>query len=92
MANSANDETLEAIRQIIFDVLRVEPERVTRDSVLSDLGVVESIKLLRVAGKIERRFDIELDDELFFQGVSVGRLIDEISAQSADHNREEAAS
>ncbi|GAA2041422.1 acyl carrier protein [Streptomyces carpaticus] len=85
------DEIFPTLQQIVSDTLRVPIEQVTRESALSDLGMVESIKLLRVAGKIERRFDIELDDSLFFQGVSMGRLVDEIAAQRAAAVSGEAA-
>ncbi|AKG42755.1 hypothetical protein SXIM_13710 [Streptomyces xiamenensis] len=92
MAYSSDEqEIFETLRQIVSDTLRVPAERVTRESVLSDLGMVESIKLLRVAGKVERRFDIELDDSLFFQGVSLGRLVEEIAAQRAATVSGEAA-
>jgi acyl carrier protein len=48
------------------------------DAKIADLAHVESIKLLRIAGKIERRFDVELDDESIFRNGTFGDIVDEI--------------
>lgn len=74
-----NDGVFESVRQIISDILRIPLEQITADAKISDLGLVESIKLLRIAGKIERRFGIELDDAAIFRNAPLGDLVDEIA-------------
>lgn len=71
-------EVMGVLRQIVSDVLRVPVTSVTADSALSDLPSVESIKLLRIAGKVERRFDIELDNEALFRKGTLDDLAREI--------------
>jgi acyl carrier protein len=73
-----HDEVMGVLRQIVSDVLRVPVASVTADSALTDLPSVESIKLLRIAGKVERRFDIELDNEALFRRGTLGDLAREI--------------
>ena len=71
-------EVMGMLRQIVSDVLRIPVDSVTADSALTDLPSVESIKLLRIAGKVERRFDIELDNEALFRRGTLGDLAREI--------------
>ncbi|MGH9380610.1 MAG: acyl carrier protein [Thermoanaerobaculia bacterium] len=71
-------DVFEDLKQIVSDILRVPLEQISADSKLTDLGLVESIKLLRIAGKIERRFGIELDDEVVFEKRSLGEFTGEI--------------
>jgi acyl carrier protein len=72
------EEVFEAVQQVVSAVLRVPAEQLTWDSKISDLALVESIKLLRIAGKIERRFGIELDNELVFRDGSLGDIAEGI--------------
>src|SRR3978361_470360 len=65
-------EVMGLLRQIVSDVLRVPGASVTADSALPALPSVESIKWLRIAGKVERRFDIELDNEALFRRGTLG--------------------
>jgi acyl carrier protein len=71
-------EVVGAIRSIVSDILNVPADKIAIDSKVADLAHVESIKLLRIAGKIERRFDVELDDESIFRNGTVGDLVVEI--------------
>lgn len=74
----SQDEIFEGLKQIVADVLRIPAEQISADSKLTDLGLVESIKLLRIAGKIERQFGIELDDEVVFEKRSLSEFAGEI--------------
>lgn len=78
MEQVSPDEVFESLKQIVSDILRVPIEQIDADSKLTDLGLVESIKLLRIAGKIERQFGIELDDEVVFEKRSLGEFANEI--------------
>jgi acyl carrier protein len=66
------------MKQIVSDVLNVPSEQITMDAKISNLAHVESIKLLRIAGKIERRFDVELDDESIFKNGTFGDIVNEV--------------
>ena len=72
------DEILGTLKQIVSDVLKVPMHLITTDSTLADLAHVESIKLLRIAGKVERSFGIELDSETIFRKGTLGDLANEI--------------
>jgi acyl carrier protein len=74
------DEVIGHLRQIVADILKVPADAITTDSKLTDLAHVESIKLLRIAGKIERRFEIELDNEAMFREATLGDIADEVTA------------
>lgn len=73
------DEIIEVLKQIVSSILKVPMHLITADSTLADLAHVESIKLLRIAGKVERSFGIELDDEALFRKGTLGDLANEIT-------------
>lgn len=73
-----HEEILEILKGIVSDILRIPVDNITEESRISDLALVESIKLLRMAGKIERRFGIELDNDLVFQKGTLGDIVAEI--------------
>jgi acyl carrier protein len=78
MYPNPNDDVVATLRRIVSDILNVPTEHITMDAKIADLAHVESIKLLRIAGKIERRFDVELDDESIFRNGTFGDIVDEI--------------
>jgi acyl carrier protein len=72
------DEINEVVKQIVSDILKVPKNLITERSALTDLTHIESIKLLRIAGKVERRFRIELDDEALFRDATIRDLVQQI--------------
>jgi acyl carrier protein len=78
MYEHQNDEVVTTLRHIVSDILNVPAEQITMDAKIANLAHVESIKLLRIAGKIERRFDVELDDESIFRNGTFGDIVSEI--------------
>lgn len=80
MAQQQYDEVFEELRKIVSETLKVPAESVTAESRITDLAHVESIKLLRIAGKIERRFGIEIDNETVFRDGTLTDVIKEIIA------------
>ena len=72
------DEIIEVLKHTVSAILKVPTHRITPDSTLTDLAHVESIKLLRIAGKIERKFGVELDNEALFRKGTLGDLASEI--------------
>ncbi len=55
-------------------------DTISPDSALTDLPYVESIKLLRIAGKLERTFGIEIENEALFRKGTMQDLAREILA------------
>ncbi|GIG21123.1 hypothetical protein Cch01nite_18470 [Cellulomonas chitinilytica] len=74
------DEVTATVRQIVADVLRIPADTISPDSALTDLPYVESIKLLRIAGKLERTFGIEIENEALFRKGTMQDLAREILA------------
>lgn len=67
------DSTFDRVRDVLVDALAVEPEEIRPDSSLyQDLGA-ESIDLLDITFRLERTFNIKIDDrELFPTGIFGG--------------------
>ncbi|GAA3816374.1 hypothetical protein GCM10022226_41350 [Sphaerisporangium flaviroseum] len=68
----------DVLKGIVARILQVPENSITEDSRIMDLTLVESIKLLRIAGRIERTFGIELDQEVLFRTGSLGDITDEV--------------
>jgi acyl carrier protein len=73
----------ETIVAFICDELRVSPEELSDATDLRELPGAESVKILRVVAKIERAFQIELDDEIVFRVESLGELVQAVASQTA---------
>ena len=52
----------EALQSIISEVLSVEPEKITMETVITDLGA-DSLDVMQIIMGIEEKFDIEIADE-----------------------------
>ena len=72
MSSAAEIET--AIIGYVSSELGLPAEEIGTASSLRELPGVESVKVLRVVARIERDFDIELDDELVFRLETVDEL------------------
>ena len=72
------EEVFADLARIVSAMLKVPAGVLKENSRLSDLALVESIKLLQIAGKIERHFKIELDNEALFRRGSLGEIAAEI--------------
>ncbi len=68
----------ETIRGHVCEELKLSPDRVTESTNLRELPGVESIKMLRVVAKIERTYDLELDDEVVFRVRTIRELAEAI--------------
>ncbi|MFI6297340.1 acyl carrier protein [Nonomuraea sp. NPDC050790] len=66
------------MKGIVARVLQVEEGGILPGSRITDLSLVESIKLLRIGGRIERAFGIELDNEVLFRTATLSELADEV--------------
>jgi acyl carrier protein len=70
---SSDDALKQALCALISEELKLPAARITPSTDLRALGV-ESIKILRIIAKIERAYDVELDDGLVFRVKTVDEL------------------
>jgi len=73
------------ISAIVCEELKLSAEQLTSGTNLRELPGVESIKVLRIISKIERVFDVELEDDVVFRVKTVAELA------SAIRNLQQAA-
>lgn len=55
--------------------LKTSPAEIGGADVLKDLPGADSMKLLRVVSKLERRWDVEFEDEAVFSAKTVDELV-----------------
>jgi acyl carrier protein len=63
----------------IHDELKLSPGRIAAATNLRELPGAESVKILRVIARIERAFDIELEDEIVFRIERLDDLVREVA-------------
>lgn len=63
------DQITQAVRGIVAEVLAVPATQLGTDTDLREVEGADSIKVLRLIARIEREYDVELEDEDVF-GVS----------------------
>ena len=69
---------LEKLREIIGEVLNIDPDTITADTTfVDDLGA-DSLDVFQIIMGIEEEFDIEIDQEEAEKIVSVGDAVEEI--------------
>ncbi|GLW46823.1 hypothetical protein Stsp02_24850 [Streptomyces sp. NBRC 14336] len=61
------DAVVDEIRAQVGRELGLEPEKIDADTVLKNLPGADSVRLLRVVAQIERRYDVEFEDEDVFR-------------------------
>ena len=72
----------EKLKQVIADVLNVDPEEITMDTTfVDDLGA-DSLDVFQIIMGIEEEFDIEIPNEAAESIVSVADAVEQIKAAS----------
>jgi len=72
------DMEFEKLREIIADVMSIEPDEITEDvSFENDLGA-DSLDIFQIIMGIEDAFDIEIDNEEAEKIVTVGDAVEQI--------------
>ncbi len=66
-------------RDIVVDLLEVDPGDVTRDVTFAELGA-DSIDLVELASALEKRFQVRLDEQRVYEVETVGELFDLLPA------------
>jgi acyl carrier protein len=64
------------IRGFVCQELKVTPDQVADTTDILELSGSESIKLLRIVARIERQYDIELEDEQVFGVRTIQQMVD----------------
>lgn len=65
MTDTANDgqaDTLDAVREALSEHLPLGKDQIGPDARLDLLDGADSVRLMRAVSALERRFDVELDD------------------------------
>src|SRR6266568_319632 len=83
MAETSNAEILEALREVLVDRLKVEPEAVTPTANLFDDLGLDSIDLMSAVMAIEERFEIEVSDAELENVTTVGEAVDLLGGKVA---------
>ena len=75
---------LETLKKLLAEELQIDPNTVTLDAELaSDLGL-NSIELANLVMLCEEKFDIEIGDDDIHKFVTVGDVVDYLSAKAED--------
>lgn len=78
-----SNEIGQTVRSMVSEELNIPLDDLQLDTNLRELQGVESIKVLRIVTKLERMYDIELDDETVFQVSTIQELADAIEKEKA---------
>jgi len=72
----ASEQVFDALKEVLIDKLKVEPDKVTREaSLFNDLGL-DSIDLMTAVMAVEERFNIEVADEELEKVTTLGEAAD----------------
>lgn len=72
---NTRDEIAEITVEFIAAELKTSTSEINGSDVLKELPGADSLKLLRVVSKLERRWDVEFDDEDIFAVKTVDELV-----------------
>lgn len=70
------DQITEAVRAIVAEVLDVPAAGLTVDTDLRGVEGADSIKVLRLIARIEREYDVELEDADVFGVSTIAEIAD----------------
>lgn len=80
MGRSMTDDVVGTIRSIVSAELDIPPTQLPAGADLRELPGVESLKILRIVARLERTFDVELEDDVVFRVRSITELAQSIEA------------
>ena len=78
------DDMSREVYRIIAETLRVPAEQLGPDLQIRAIPNAESIKILTVILKVEKRFDIEIPDEATFGLATAGQFAEMVHALAAE--------
>lgn len=88
IALPSKDQVAASIRELLAQELKIAPRDIADDAVLKELPGADSVRLVRVVSRLERRWDAEFEDEQVF-GL---RSFDELVALTLSYLGAEAVS
>jgi acyl carrier protein len=74
--NTGISDITETVRAIVAEVLAVPAAELALDTDLRGVEGADSIKVLRMIARIEREFDVELEDEDVFGVSTIAEVAD----------------
>lgn len=82
---ASTEQIIATLTAIVATELGVSAEAVTPDTDLRAVHGADSVKVLRVIARIEREYDVELDDEDVFSVSSVRDVAGVVHHALAEH-------
>ncbi|CUU54529.1 acyl carrier protein [Parafrankia irregularis] len=84
MSTTAAESVLSTITGIVATELATAPGTIDPDLDLRSVAGADSVKVLRMIARIERAFDIELDDETVFTVTTVREVTEVVERALAE--------
>lgn len=72
----AKEEVFDALKEVLTEKLKVEPEKVTREADLFEGLGLDSIDLMTAVMAVEEKFGIEVADEELEKVSTLGEAVD----------------
>ena len=72
---------LEKITQILVETANVDADKVTKEATLKDDLGIDSLDSVEMVLELENEFDVKLDDDEIAHLVTVGDVVDLVSAK-----------
>ena len=72
----ADDEVLDAIRDVTVEVVDCAPGDVRAETSFRDELDVDSVDLVEIAHGLEQRLGVRIDDDEIYEVETVGQLVD----------------
>lgn len=79
-------EALETVRTLIAAELSTDRDTIEADAVMKELPGADSVRLLRVVAKLERKYDTEFEDDDIFE-VITPRDLAKLAVSGADSSQ-----
>lgn len=79
----SEQDILETLRAQAVEVLDVDPATVTREARLGETLEADSIDLIEIAGALEQRYGVELEDHEIYDLETVGQFVDLVARKLA---------
>lgn len=76
-----SDDVFQALKEVLVDRLRIEPDQITPTADLFDDLGLDSIDLMTAVMAIEERFSIDVSDDELEDVTTVGKAVDVLAAK-----------
>jgi acyl carrier protein len=73
--STTGEQVASVVAEYLATELKISTAEIAGDDVLRDLPGADSMKMLRVVSKLERKWDVEFDDEAIFAVKTVDELV-----------------